>query len=36
MPAGHAVRDTLLRAVEQGDGELDLAAVAKMSAAKNV
>jgi 3-hydroxyisobutyrate dehydrogenase-like beta-hydroxyacid dehydrogenase len=36
MPAGHAVRDTLLRAVEQGDGELDLAAVAKMSAAKDV
>jgi 3-hydroxyisobutyrate dehydrogenase-like beta-hydroxyacid dehydrogenase len=31
MAAGHAVRDTLLRAVEQGDGELDLAAVAKMS-----
>jgi 3-hydroxyisobutyrate dehydrogenase-like beta-hydroxyacid dehydrogenase len=32
MAAGQAVRDTLLRAVEQGDGDMDLAAVAKMSA----
>lgn len=32
MEAGHAVRDNLLRAVQQGDGELDLAALAKMSA----
>lgn len=31
MEAGHAVRDNLLRAVEQGDGELDLAALAKRS-----
>jgi 3-hydroxyisobutyrate dehydrogenase-like beta-hydroxyacid dehydrogenase len=34
MAAGQAVRDTLLRAVEQGDGDMDLAAVAKMSAPK--
>lgn len=32
MAAGHAVRDNLLRAVEQGDGELDLAALARRSA----
>jgi 3-hydroxyisobutyrate dehydrogenase-like beta-hydroxyacid dehydrogenase len=31
MEAGHAVRDNLMRAVEQGDGELDLAALAKRS-----
>jgi 3-hydroxyisobutyrate dehydrogenase-like beta-hydroxyacid dehydrogenase len=31
MAAGHAVRDNLLRAVEQGDAELDLAALAKRS-----
>jgi 3-hydroxyisobutyrate dehydrogenase-like beta-hydroxyacid dehydrogenase len=34
MEAGHAVRDNLMRAVEQGDGELDLAALAKRSVPK--
>lgn len=29
--SGHAVRDVLLRALEQGDGDLDLAALAKQS-----
>jgi 3-hydroxyisobutyrate dehydrogenase-like beta-hydroxyacid dehydrogenase len=31
MAAGHAVRDNLLRAVEEGDAELDLAALARRS-----